>query len=104
MEDLSVKINTTRDYTDVNKSNEQDRSFENEDSITEVETKKSYLLDPIHSHFPATIFFQYDSEVCKHNNTSKRRTEIVWKESLLNQITIKKESIEFGKILNNYRE
>jgi len=96
MEDLSIKINSSRDYTDINKSNEEDRSSENEDSITEVETKKSYLLNPIHSHFPATIFFQYDSDVCKHNNTPKRRTEIVWKESLLNLITLKKETIDIG--------
>ncbi len=99
MEDLCTKININKEYSDLNKTNEEDRSFENEDSITEVETKKSYLLNPIHSHFPATIFFQYDSEICKQKNTSKRRNEIIWKDSLLNQIPNKKEYFELGKIL-----
>lgn len=98
MEVFSVKTNTSVDYSIINKSNEVDRSFENDDSMTEVETKKSYLLNPIHPDFPSTIFFQYDSDICKHNNTSKRRTEINWKESLLNQVTTKNESIELGII------
>jgi len=98
MEVLSVKTNTSGDYSVINKSNEDDRSFENEDSMTEVETKKSYLLNPIHSNFPSTIFFQYDSDICKHNNTSKRRTEINWKDSLLSQVTTKNETIEMGII------
>jgi len=66
--------------------------------MTEVETQKSYLLDPIHAHFPSTIFFQYDSDICKHKNTIKRRTDIVWKDSLLSQITNKREFQEIGKI------
>lgn len=96
MEDLSLKANSASDCTDLDKTKEEDRSFENEDSITEVETKKSYLLNPIHADFPSTIFFQYDSDICKHSNTSKRRTEIVWKDSLLSQILNKRESIESG--------
>ena len=96
MEDLNLKSKSATDYTEVYKTNEEDRSFENEDSITEVETKKSYLLNPIHKHFPSTIFFQYDNEICKHNNTVKRRTEIIWKDSLLNQITNKRESVDIG--------
>jgi len=45
-------------------------------------------------------FFQYDTEICKQSNTSKRRTEIIWKDSLLNQITTKRESsIELGRCI-----
>ena len=101
MEDLSANANSAAatECPDLNKTNDEDRSFDNEDSVTEVETKKSYLLNPIHSHFPSTIFFQYDSEVCKQSNTSKRRAEIVWKDSLLSQITNKRETVEIGNLI-----
>lgn len=84
MEDFIVKEDTQIPQVNDNTSPEEDKCFEYGETLTEAEPKKSYLLTPVNPDFPATIYFQYDTEVCKLENSAKRKTAIIWKDSIVN--------------------
>ena len=96
MEDLNLNVkNKIQKFQ--NNTSEENQSSEFDDTIAELETKKSSLLKAIHPNFSSTIFFQYNSDASKlQNNSTIRKSEIIWKDSVLTQMQNKTEFFVFG--------
>lgn len=96
MEDLNLNVkNQIQKFQ--NNTNDENKSSEFDETIDELETKKSSLLKPIHPNFSSTIFFQYNADASRlQNNSTIRKSEIIWKDSVLSQMSNKTEFFVFG--------